>query len=662
MPDPVIDEIKRRIDLTELVSGRVALKKAGRTIKGLCPFHEEKTPSFVVYPDQGTYHCFGCGKRGDIFTWLQETEQLDFGAALRQLAQRAGVTLPQRQEASEAAQRRERLVAAVGAAAAFYHRELLAAQTADAKAARAYVAQRGISDEVVERFALGYAPDGWERLFRHLKQQGVTAETAVEAGLVREREGGRGHYDLFRQRLLFPIRDPSDGRTVLGFGGRSLDDDVQPKYLNSPQTPLFDKSTVLYGLDQARQTIRRDDQAVIVEGYMDALAAHQHGFTNVVAALGTALTERQVAQVRRHTTRLVLALDADAAGQAATLRGLDVVHDALTSQPRPVPDARGLIRYEAVLEGEIKIAALPAGRDPDEVIRESPQAWEQLIATAKPVVEFAIDAAVRDGDLGSARGKSEVAAGLFPLIQAVPERIARSHYLTLLAGRLGVDEGALAADMARGQRKSGQQRQASRRRPVSAPSGGPERAADDLGEAPPPTAAVVEEHFLTVLLTAPNVLARLPYRPELADFQRPECREVYRAVLAAIEVRAEGDDASALLTLTTTALREALDESLWAHYDWLVGRNATLPPTTRSQQEAALREMALRLIERTKREAAQQTTAQLSAAEQQGQENPEAASATEGDALKAHGAKTANDLFRVQLARERLPPYSGASS
>ena len=647
MADPVIDEIKQRVDIADLISARVALKKTGRNLKGLCPFHDEKTPSFVVYPEQGSYHCFGCGRSGDAFTWVQETEQLDFGEALRLLAQRAGVELPQRRGNPKAVEHRQRLLAALTEAANFYHDQLLEVRTPEAQAARGYVESRGLTAATVERFGLGYAPDRWDSLLRHLRQRGHELDLAVKAGLLRE--GERGQYDLFRGRLLFPIRDV--GGSVVGFGGRLLGEG-QPKYLNSPQTPLFDKSTVLYGLDQARQTIRRDDQAVIVEGYMDAVIAHQHGYANAVAALGTALTEQQVRQLRRYSKNLVLALDADSAGQAATLRGLDVLHEALTSDAVPVPGARGLIRYEQVIQGEIRIAALPAGRDPDDVIRSDPQQWEALIESAKPVVEFAIEAAVAEGNPRTAREKSAVASRVFPLIGAVGDRIARAHYLGILAERLGVDEQTVHSAMA-----------ASLRGPRHRPTGGrkPTRSKSAESARVPteqPPSAPLEEHFLVVLLSSPNLLPGLAYQPADADFQRPEFREVYRAVL-----RATADSAAALRAapdaITAAAIRPTLDQSLWYHFDALVERSAARPPTTASQREADLIQAALRLRERTLLGTLRRTQALVAAAEQREREAGDAPQDDLGELLQRQ-VEVTNDLNRVWLALNRPPLYTAA--
>ena len=633
MADPVIDEIKQRVDITDLVGTRVTLKKAGRTLKGLCPFHDEKTPSFVVYPDQGSYHCFGCGKSGDAFTWMQETEHLDFGEALRHLAQRAGVDLPERRRDPQATEKRQQLLAVLSEAAAFYHEQLVEARTPEAQAARKYVESRGLEAATVERFGLGYAPDRWDTLLRHLRQRRHTPELAVETGLLREGERDGSRYDLFRGRLLFPIRDASGA--VIGFGGRILGDG-QPKYLNSPQTPLFDKSTVLYGLDQARQAIRREEQAIIVEGYMDAVIAHQHSYTNVVAALGTALTKQQVRQLRRYSENLVLALDADSAGQAATLRGLDVLHEALAADAAPG------------IQGEIRVATLPTGRDPDDVIRADPQQWEALIAQAKPFVEFAIDAAVAGADLSNAREKSAVASRIFPLIRAVGDPIARAPYIELLAERLGVDQQTVQAALAASGRRT-PRRSTRRREPPPFDEAGAPVLLEQPAAGSPEALEKLERHCLIVLLAAPDLLAGLVYRPGEADFRRPEYREIYRAVVQAT-TRPSDSVQPAAGEPTAAAIRTTLDENLWPHFDKLVERSATSPPTTSSQRQADLIQVTLRLREEALKEMQRRVQAQLAVAEQ-----PDDLSELLRRQVELH-----NDLNRVQLARSRPPLYTAA--
>ncbi|MGB9879380.1 MAG: DNA primase, partial [Anaerolineae bacterium] len=368
----VIDEIKERLDIVDVISSYVPLKKAGRNYKALCPFHSEKTPSFVVFPDTQSWHCFGaCNTGGDIFTFIMRRENMEFGEALRLLAERAGVSLEPHREGEEIAGKLiERLRTINSLAAEYFHYLLL--NSPEGARARDYLGKRGISEQTREAFQLGYARDEWQALGQYLTSKGYSWSDLLEAGLVLERKEG-GYYDRFRGRLIFPIRDVRGH--IVGFGARALDD-AQPKYLNSPQTPLFDKSSILYGIDQAKNAIREQGFVVIVEGYMDVLMAHQHGRKNVVASMGTALTEKQVRVIKKLTKKLVLALDADAAGDQATIRGLEVAKEALDRRAVPVPTWRGLIRYEDQLDAEIRVAMLPPGQDPDEVIKENAANWD----------------------------------------------------------------------------------------------------------------------------------------------------------------------------------------------------------------------------------------------------------------------------------------------
>ena len=315
----VIDEIKQRVDIVEVASEYVpGLKKVGRNFKALCPFHVEKTPSFYVFPERQSWHCFGaCGSGGDVFSFVMKKEGVDFGEALRLLSRRAGIELVQKQP-SEYEKKAERLKEINQAAAEYYHKLLLRFPALD------YLTRRGISSKAIEDFQLGFSLDSWNALRGHLIEIGYDEEELLAAGLLVGKEEERS-YDRFRNRLMFPIRDIT-GRT-LGFGARSLDDSL-PKYINSPETKIFEKSNILYGIDRAKTSIRRQNLAIVVEGYMDVIAAHQYGYENVVASMGTALTERQVGILKKLTKNLTLALDADAAGEMATLRGEEVIAHA----------------------------------------------------------------------------------------------------------------------------------------------------------------------------------------------------------------------------------------------------------------------------------------------------------------------------------------------
>ncbi|MCI0850053.1 MAG: DNA primase, partial [Chloroflexi bacterium] len=319
----VIDEVKARIDIVELVGAHVKLQKAGRNFKGLCPFHNEKTPSFIVTPDRQTWHCFGaCGTGGDVFSFVMRSEDIEFGEALRQLGERAGVALNDRRDTKED-ESDQRLFQANEAAAAYFYNALV--QSKAGAEARSYLTRRGLDADTIEAFQLGYSPDSWESLRSHLMERGFSGQELLNAGLLVESE--RGGYDRFRGRLMFPIRDER-GR-VVGFGGRHLEtpgadktEDPGAKYINTPRTALFDKGTILYALDRAKEAVRRERTVIVVEGYMDVIAAHQFGIEHTVAAMGTALTEAQIRVLERRKSKILLAMDADAAGIEATLRAL----------------------------------------------------------------------------------------------------------------------------------------------------------------------------------------------------------------------------------------------------------------------------------------------------------------------------------------------------
>lgn len=438
-----VEEVKARLDLTDVVGGSVMLKQSGSSYKGLCPFHAEKTPSFYVFPETQTWKCFGCGAGGDVFSFVMQRDGVEFPEALRELAGRAGVALEGKRDAARE-EADERLRRANEVAALYYHDLLM--QQAAGEAARRYLDSRGLTAETRARFVLGYAPDSATALQNHLLGNGFSREEIVAAGLAVEREerdgAGRPRLrDRFRQRLMFPIRDVQ-GRTI-GFGGRTLAPDGVPKYLNSPQTPLFEKGAHLYALDLAREAIRAQRQAVIVEGYVDAVMAHQGGFRNVVAALGTALGPRQLAPLGRLADDIVFALDPDAAGQSATLRSLLVAREALASTV-PVPTRSGRVRYQTSTRVALRVARLPDGQDPDELIRADPAAWQALIAAAPAVLDFLLAGLPAQYDLGTPDGKRAAVEELLPALRDIADPVERALAVSRLAAVVGVDERAIA--------------------------------------------------------------------------------------------------------------------------------------------------------------------------------------------------------------------------
>jgi DNA primase len=462
----VIDEIKARIDIVDLVSETVQLRRSGKNYTGFCPFHaNQRTPAFAVFSDTGTWRCFGqCNEGGDIFRFVMKKEGWDFSEALRYLADKAGVSLhtptPQEQAAAE---EHSALRALLEEAVIFYRHHLV--NTAAGKKALEYLRQkRGLTDETMEIFGLGYAPAGWDNTLKHFKSKGYNDQELIDAGLLTVRESDAGApegvadgaarntrseniYDRFRSRIMFPIRDER-GR-MSGFGARVLDPEDIPKFLNSPQGPLFDKGHLLYGLDQARRSIRQSEEAVIVEGYLDVIALHQSGFTNVVSPMGTALTSYQLALLKRSSDRIILALDADAAGSHATLRGLQVARQSMERTADPVFDPRGMLGLKARLDVDIRVVTLPEGEDPDEVVARDPQLWSELVREAKPVVIHVMETLAEGRDLDDPRTKTELASQVLPLIEDVPDPIERDTYRQRLARLLRVSERALSEQLMR---------------------------------------------------------------------------------------------------------------------------------------------------------------------------------------------------------------------
>ncbi|MGZ3622109.1 MAG: DNA primase [Ktedonobacteraceae bacterium] len=485
----LIEAIKAKIDVAEEVGLVVALRKSGKSLQGLCPFHNERTPSFYVFPESQTWRCFGCNEGGDVFTFVEKQQGVDFREALHYLAEKAGVAVEEYGSANPEQERevnalKEKLRKLNEEASLWFHQMLLRSKSA--VEARAYILSRGISAESVMSFSLGYAPDGWDGLSKYLLSQGYTEYELEQAGLARAREMGKalvatsmgvvgreqgsGVYDYFRNRIIFPIRDIR-GR-VIGFGGRALGDN-HPKYLNSPQTLLFEKNNVLYALDMARDAIKVAKQVIIVEGYVDAVIAHQYGTRQTVACIGSAITEKHIQQIKKLTKQVTLALDPDEAGMAATEHGIQEALKAFDRTVVPVPlaaerrpmrssgykrEPRGMIRLEERVDAEINVLQLPEGEDPDEVIRRDFSAWLYAVSHPLPLVDYYFEAKTNGLDLREAADKAEASKRLLPVIGSISDRVKRDAYLRKLASMISIDERSLNEELQiilRGQKSTG---------------------------------------------------------------------------------------------------------------------------------------------------------------------------------------------------------------
>jgi len=424
--EDVIRRVRDSVDIYDLVSGYVSLKKAGKNWLGLCPFHSEKTPSFNVNPAKQIFHCFGCGVGGDAFKFLELQEGLNFPEAIQQLASKAGIALPAsrpRADEKKSDDERKALLKITAEAADYFRREL---EGPAGSAARAYLAKRGLTEPVIKEFSLGYARPEWDGLLKHLRQKGHSPALLEKAGLIVKRSEGEGHYDRFRGRIIFPIRDISG--SVIAFGGRVMDDSL-PKYLNSPETPLYSKSNVLYCLDLAKEPARKQGYFIIVEGYLDAIACHQYGAKNAVATLGTALTDGHLRLMRRFAQKLMLIFDPDPAGIKATLRGFELFAGS------------GM---------KVNVVSLPDGDDPDTFLnKQGYEAFASCLKGSLKFMDFVLAQVVKDGAAASIDEKVEREAEMLRFIAKLPSGIERDHYLKKTAEALNVDEATLRQDMAK---------------------------------------------------------------------------------------------------------------------------------------------------------------------------------------------------------------------
>lgn len=432
IPPEKIDEIRDASDIVEIVSPYVRLKKRGKNYVGLCPFHTEKTPSFTVSAERQLYHCFGCGAGGNVFTFVMQQEKISFAEAVRHLAERAGISLPRPyQPGSEdeaAASEQDTLYEAMRTAGLFYYNALVS--SSEGAFALEYLHSRGFKDDTIRKFGLGYSPSSWDALLKHAETSGIRIEHLEKAGLVRRREDGT-HYDYFRGRLMFPIFSAS-GR-VIAFGARKLrDDDPLGKYINSPETPIYSKSYVLYGLFQAKEAIREADNAILVEGYADLISVFQSGVQNVTATSGTALTEGQIQLLGRYTKNATLVYDADSAGSKAALRGVDVILES---------------------DLDVRVAELPRGEDPDSFVRKnSGDAFRKLVENALSFIDFKACAYQAEGKFDTPEAKAEAVRSIVHSIARIPDELKRSFYLKSVAEKYDIYESVLFRELDRATR------------------------------------------------------------------------------------------------------------------------------------------------------------------------------------------------------------------
>jgi len=575
----IISEIKQRTDIVEIISDYIPLQKAGRNFKALCPFHSEKHPSFFVFPEQQTWHCFGaCGTGGDVFSFIMKKEGIDFSQALRSLAQKTGVPLSSPDVSGGVEdKKKERLFQINEAATEYFHHLLL--NTKAGQTARNYLNRRKIAPETIRGFRLGFSPNSWDALKKFLRGKEYKEQELVEAGLIIVKEAGNS-YDRFRNRLIFPICNVQS--QVIGFGARALDESL-PKYINSPQTPVFDKSSSLYGIGQAKSAIKQKNLVIIVEGYMDVLTAHQHGWQNVVASMGTSLTEKQAATIKRLTKNITLALDADVAGEEAAQRGVEILAQSLDKKAtstiawseklarsvdrgeRPSPSLANYVGFQNILDAEIKVISLPRGKDPDEVISSDPGHWQNLVEQAPTVLDFALKTVISKVDINKAKDKSLAVQKLLPLIYEIKDPIQQSHWVRKLARVLEISEPAITAALRKSQATQ-------RRQPLT-------KAIEQPLSTHQLISSPIEEYCLALLLQYPE-LRQIAQELSIEHFKSTENREIFTKWQCSQNI---------------SELREKLDANLLEHLDYLMNK-PILDKNGREQH--ALNDCILRLQER----------------------------------------------------------------
>ena len=426
IPDELVEEIRARSDIVEVISDRILLKKSGANYKGLCPFHSEKTPSFIVSPAKQIFHCFGCNEGGNVYQFVMKIENISFPDSVLLLARKYGINITDQKIKGVNSSQKNTLYDVNAMAAEFFQRQL--SDLPQGKTAREYLRKRGITDNIIESFKIGYASTSWDGVHQFLKKKGISTDIQNSAGLIKERENGGGYVDRFRERIIFTISD-SEGR-VVGFGGRVLNDtDSRPKYLNSPETLVYKKGNILYGLNITKDSIRKSKEAFLVEGYFDLITVYQHGIKNIIATSGTALTEDHARILRRYTDTVTLVFDGDEAGRNASNRG-------------------GIVLLNGGVK--VKVISLPNGNDPDNFIREKRgEGFLNIARESKTFMEYIINKAVAESDLKSLDEKIRCINSVIPFLSIINNSVERSIYLSLLAEKTGVSEKAIMDEMSK---------------------------------------------------------------------------------------------------------------------------------------------------------------------------------------------------------------------
>lgn len=499
MRDPVVEEIKQRVNIVEVVQEYLPLKKAGTNWKGLCPFHGEKSPSFMVSEDRMIFHCFGCGEGGDVFTFLMKMEGYEFPEVLKLLADRAGVKIERRDPKIQ--HERNLLAEIAELSSRFYQKVLL--DSPQAETARQYLAKRELKTETQSSFGIGFAPEGWETLCGFLAKKGYRDADIVNSGLALHSANGRGIYDRFRKRVMFTIRN-AHGQ-VVGFTGRLLPEDekkpdVGGKYVNTPESQLYHKGAVLYGLDLAKHEIKRQDLAVLVEGNMDVVSSHQAGIRNVIAASGTALTDDQLRLLKRYASNLAVAFDADAAGANAAKKSI-------------VAALRNgfLIKVIVIPEG--------AGKDPDDCVRKDPQLWRKAIADAVDIIDYLLSEARKKTDLRTVEGKKAAVAQISPVIAEVADPVAQAHYVKTLAEATGTPDDVIRDQLRMAATKT------NRMSPTT-------NNLQPTTNTPPTRARMLSERLLAIYLAFPEVRKAVEEGLKPEHIEGEDLRDLYAMKLS----------------------------------------------------------------------------------------------------------------------------------